>query len=98
MISTKFYSQISVCNACKGWGTEKIPADNYKKLCPECSGEGLAIFRSDNTFLWDAPFFIDYRSRVRIKIAKLFLAATVLILVIGMVFIMFAFFNSIFRF
>ena len=98
MISTKFYSTISVCSACKGWGTEKVPADNYKKLCPECSGEGIALFRSDNTFLWDAPFFIDYQSRMRIKITKLVLLTAILILIIGIVVLMIAFFNSIFKF
>lgn len=82
MISTKFYTQISVCQACRGWGTSEFPPINPGRVCAECSGEGVALFQSQKTYSWLAPAFIDYKSRSLIKYKKLFLIFSPFIVII----------------
>lgn len=73
MISPKFYSQISVCQACKGWGTNSQSGSHKLTVCRECSGEGIAVFQSQKTYSWTAPDFMDYKGRQLQQLKKLFL-------------------------
>lgn len=71
MISPKFYSQISSCPYCQGWGLSKYSSLKTKDICKECNGRGVFLSQAGNIYVWDAPFFVDYKSRERIKILKI---------------------------
>lgn len=68
MISSKFYSQITVCPTCHGIGLD----------CKECLGQAVSVTQSDTIYIWDAPTFIDYRGRTRVLIFKMATAFLIL--------------------
>jgi hypothetical protein len=86
MISPKFYSQTVKCPVCAGWGTTEFPSTNYKDLCRECVGRGVFVSQTENIYVWDAPTFIDYRSRTRAIVLKI-LAVFLLIAFLFFIFI-----------
>ena len=81
MLSPKFYSQISVCQACHGWGTAEVPSLSSKSVCTECAGEGIAIFQSQKTYSWGAKTFVNFRERSMLVYKKIFLILIFFILI-----------------
>lgn len=80
MISPKFYSQITVCPACTGRGIKNIENLNYSDVCNECLGQGVSVVQSENIYIWDAPTFVDYKSRQRALIFKIIAVALIFII------------------
>ena len=85
MISSKFYSQTIVCPVCSGWGTEESLPTKSISVCKECLGQGVSVIQSDTIYVWNAPTFIDYKSRDRILILKI--SAGILIFIFILMFI-----------
>ena len=75
MISPKFYSQITVCPACSGWGD----------TCKECLGQGVSVVQSENIYIWDAPTYIDYGARTRVLIFKILAVVSVIFIVLMLI-------------
>jgi hypothetical protein len=86
MISPKFYSQILTCQNCEGWGFKENPPEKGVEVCPECEGKGVFLVQSENVYIWDAPTFIDYKSRMRANVVKI-IAFFLLILILVSIFI-----------
>lgn len=84
MISSKFYSQITVCPVCSGWGTTDVPPKGQNTVCKECYGQGVSVTQSENIYIWNAPSFVDYNGRNRVLILKI-----LAILFVAIIFIMF---------
>jgi hypothetical protein len=78
MLSPKFYSQISVCSNCQGWGTKNFASHKDTDPCLECGGTGVFLSQPGYIYIWDAPTFVDYKSRRRALLFKI--VAVILIL------------------
>lgn len=72
MISPKFYSQITVCPTCSGWGVD----------CKDCLGQGVSVVQSENIYIWDAPTFVDYKSRTQVLIMKVTVGIIIVLFII----------------
>ena len=79
MLSTQFYSQLTTCPVCKGWGTEKVPPLKSGPPCKECGGLGVFLAQSEQTYVWGLPTFIDFKKRKQIRILKIILFVSIII-------------------
>lgn len=70
MLAPSFYSQLTVCEVCHGYGMESFPPENFIP-CRECGGLGVFLTQIDKTFVWGLPSFIEMGRRKRIKIIKI---------------------------
>lgn len=83
MLSPQFYSQVVTCPLCKGFGTEKVPPHEKNSFpCKECGGLGVFLVQSEETFVWGMPAFIDFGTRKKIKILKIFFLVIAILLFI----------------
>ena len=81
MLSPQFYSQITSCPSCKGWGTDSVPPKKGSNSCKECGGLGIFLAQSEQTFIWGIPNFIDYKKRVIINILRIAIIIAFLLLI-----------------
>lgn len=88
MLSPQFYSQLTICPACLGFGIDKNHAKNKIVSCEECGGLGVYYQQSDQTFIWGLPCFIDFRKREKIKVFKIILFTISLIFLLLVVFLL----------
>jgi len=72
MISTNFYSQLTVCPVCQGYGEEKMGA-RKPMPCKECGGVGVFFAQMEQTHIWSMPKFVDFVARNRIRLVKIIL-------------------------
>lgn len=86
MISPKFYSQITVCPVCSGWGTLESPPKGKTAVCKECYGQGVSVVQSESVYVWNAPSFVDYASRTRLSVLKISAALLVVLILIMFLF------------
>jgi|GEM_PF-6064356 len=79
MLSSQFYSQITTCPSCKGWGTNDVPPKS-EQSCKECGGLGIFLVQTDQTFIWGLPTFINFKRRTTIIFLRIIFVFILLIL------------------
>lgn len=66
MISTNFFSQLTICPVCQGYGEEKISAGK-NGVCKECGGIGVFFAQIEQTCIWGLPKYVNFKDRTKIK-------------------------------
>jgi len=98
VINSKFYSQISKCPNCKGWGNLNSDASQKGEICDKCNGKGVFLAWTDNIFFFGAPTFVDYKSRQKIMIFRIISLVIGLTIALAILFILNQIFNFLFKF
>lgn len=84
MLAPQFYSQLTVCPTCQGWGVEKTGKEQKKLPCKECGGIGIFLLQSEQTFIWGMPTFVNFDNRNKMQIVRIGVLVVCVILFFGL--------------